>query len=69
MGKTITLTLMSEKIEFRVGHDLKARLDTMARQNYRTPSAMARILLEEALNQRECSEAIRLADRKGVVRQ
>lgn len=38
---------------------LKKRIDALAKKERRTRSQMIRILVEEALNERECSEVIR----------
>lgn len=49
-------------IGIRVGKEMGERLDDLARKEKRKLGAMARILLEEALNDRECAAAIRQAD-------
>ena len=49
-------------IGFRAPEQLKERLKTLADKEDRTMSQMATILLEEALNERECAAVIRQAD-------
>lgn len=49
-------------ISFRADEEFKARLAALAEKERRTVSQMARILLEDAINERECAAVIRVAD-------
>ena len=52
---------MDRVIATRVRDDVAKRLDALAKRETRKVGAMVRILLEEALNARECTAAIKQA--------